>query len=157
MRMLISASPIALRGSIEQLYSPDGSIVPNPRDDMRPFYRRDETERWRAFAGLRSTDEARYRQLVSAAKMLVFAEREKRMVIMDKMYNDILQGKTIDQKLIDSYISAGGDPRSLTSNIRQRLMDQDDTWAERQMQRRPTASSINDRAAVQKFMENPSP
>jgi hypothetical protein len=157
MRLLLATTPLAFRGAIEQMYSPDGgSIIPNPRDDMRPLYRRDENEQSVAkWAGWRSTDEARYRQLVSSAKMFALSEREKRLEIMDKIYDGVRQGKPLDMKLVESYAKAGGDVGNLASNIRQRMRTQDTTWAERQFQRAPTQSSVNDRQTVQRFMESP--
>jgi hypothetical protein len=126
-------SPRLMHGWIQELYSRPGQPVPNPRDNMKGNYRRNEVEKFVAsMFSVKSIDEAKSNAVVRNAKELLARDAERRLSALDAIADRIQTGQKLTPDLLKRYVAEGGFPGDLAKNIRQRIMDRQLTWPERQ-------------------------
>lgn len=133
MRALLSVSPNAAKGWIEEAYSQPGGPVPNPRLNMQGNYRRDEDEKLKAqVLGLRSISEAKKNAQVRIAKELLARDIEQKLDAVTAMADRVIRKEPMDPALMQRFVQEGGDPRQLSQMLQKRIKERYLTWDEKQ-------------------------
>lgn len=132
MKAWLAITPNGLHGWIEELYTPPGGFTPNPNDDMRGVYKRDETEKWMStLLNMRSNDEAKARDFLRGAKQLLLQDAKQKVEAIEAITDMVSNKKEIPQSLIEKYLKEGGSPERLSRDIKARLENRELSPVER--------------------------
>lgn len=119
MKALQSVAPNVLQGRVEKAYTPEGQPPPNPNNKMQPDLARPRTDKdwFMRDMGGRSVKEAQEMLRLRALKQETKQIETQRGKYLDTMVDRLVQGKEVDQSLIDGYVERGGDPNSIANSI----------------------------------------
>lgn len=156
MRALLSISPNAARGWIEALYSPEEGYIPNPNDKMKGNFPvpQDAHEKAIRFGlSLKSIEESKLDAIARTAKKFMARDIEQRIGALDAMIPYAEQDKDIPEKLIERYVEEGGDLRGLMRNIRNRMIDKQQSFFEREETKALSPNQIKRLDTIKRFMD----
>lgn len=122
MKAALSLFPNAGTGFIEELYTEEGGMTPNPNRNMEGVYERDETDKWVAkMLSLRHVDEVKKRAIVQGARMLIKQDMAQKLSAVDAITDRVANGKEITPDLMKQFMEEGGNPSTLRRTIQKRL------------------------------------
>lgn len=134
MKAALSIAPSAMRGFIEELYSKPGQPVPKPGQKMAGNYIRDENEKfWAKWTSLKSLPESRINALVNAAKKDLVKDMNAKVSALDAIVDRVQNNQPIDGELFKKYIAKGGDPARLADAVKNRIVERNLDYADRQI------------------------
>jgi len=123
-----------MRGFIEELYSKPGQPVPKPGQKMAGNYVRDENEKfWAKYTSLKSLSESRINALVNSAKKDLAKDMNSKVSALDAIVDRVQNGQPIDKDLLTKFIAKGGDPARLADSIKNRIVERNLDYADRQI------------------------
>ncbi len=133
LRAAMALTPNVMHEWLKSVYTKPGGTTANPGDkDLRGNYRRDESEWfWSIFLGTKPLGEAKIDAIMRSAKQEIRRDLNQRINALDAIVDRAINGQEINEKLIERYITEGGDPRRLGANIARRIKERELTGPER--------------------------
>lgn len=123
MAALISSTPNAARGYIEEMFSEPGEPVPHPGAmNMQGTYVRTDGEKTAAkLFSLKGLEESRKDAEMRTFKQMFARMGEQRLEAIDVISDRVMQGQDLPDSLIQQYMDEGGQISNLSRDIKQRL------------------------------------
>lgn len=158
LKALLAITPNAFHELIKNVYTPEGLPTANPNDrDLRGNFRRSGslnqpfednpsitnllTDRWSsALFGAKPLEEAKRDAIMRAAKQELARDLQQKINALDAIVDRVMNGQSIDPKLVERYITEGGDPARLSSNIVRRIREKTLTGEERTLDAKTMSS-----------------
>lgn len=150
----LKQSPNWFHGLVEQAYTKPGQGVPNPEKKMIPDMAPRTKEEWemRKYMGGRSMSESKAMLQKQELGRLDIQTKEQKAhyadVIIDRLENN---PQALTNEIMQDWMARGGDPRNLKSLLKQRLIDKNMSWFERQIGRDASLSNAQKIQKLNKF------
>jgi hypothetical protein len=134
MRALLSVTPSAMRGWIEELYSKPGQPVPKPGQGMKGDYVRSDDEKTKAkLFSLKSLNEARMNALANSTRKELAKDANSKISELDAIVDHVQAGRPVDPAVMQRFIKNGGDVNHLSDIIVKRMMERSMDYANREV------------------------
>lgn len=158
LKALLAITPNAFHELVKNVYTPEGMPTANPNDrDLRGNFRRSGslnqpfednpsitnllTDRWSAaLFGAKPLEEAKRDAIMRAAKQELARDLQQKINALDAIVDRVMNGQSIDPKLVERYITEGGDPARLSANIVRRIKEKTLTGEERTLDAKTMSS-----------------
>jgi hypothetical protein len=119
----LANTPTALHEAIRNWFTKDGQMVPNPGMNMKGSYQRTPEQKViSSVSGTKAIEETQADALQRFFKRHEQRLTQNRSNTLNSMVDDIFNGNGVDPDKIMSYMSQGGAPSSLSSDLKTTMM-----------------------------------
>lgn len=150
MKAFMALTPPFAKEAMKSQFIKDG-IVPDPNHQMAKIYQRPQEERYLGMTttemiGRAPLDEVRAKNIISAARQDIKENIHDRNSTANALADSIIEGKSLDNALVEKWVKEGGNPANLNELVKKRVLDHAFDFVDREYQKKGISGAAEQEA-----------